>query len=76
MFTKPSESEITDALTLVRRANLRHQLLYRRTAALLELEWRGQIQWVSGRGSDLGGYWAQAQPLKGTVRKCSTPTPR
>jgi hypothetical protein len=64
--------QLTDALTLVRRANLRGWLLCRRTPALLELEWRGQIQWVSGRGTGPGGYWAQALPLKGTVRKCSS----
>ncbi len=71
----PTATPVLEALLLVRRANLRGHLLCRRTDALFELEWRGTIQWVSGRGTAPGGYWACAAvdgPKPG-LRKCSSP---
>lgn len=50
--------DLNPALTSVRRANLRGSLLCLRTDDLLELEWRGEIQWVDGGGTSPGGYWA------------------
>lgn len=51
-------TKLSDALQQVRRANLHGWLLCRRTDALFELEWRGAVQWVDGRGTSPGGYWA------------------
>lgn len=50
--------DLNPALASVRRANLKGFLLCRRDDDLLELEWRGVIQWVDGRGGAPGGYWA------------------
>lgn len=54
-------------LNAVRRANLEGRLLCRRNDELSELEWRGEIVWVSGGALAFGGYWAARRSYASTV---------